>query len=563
MFERLKSLFAGTQLTPLAPPKVKRGQLALPTFLKTSKPADTRLPETDRRLATTDTTTYQNGASTKAVIRDFVAASPDLSAAVWSYLRVGIPSKYTAVAVNAADGTFNVDATQLLQQIIARMDTLTAYDDGYSSIMSLKSVSEALARELIMYGALSGELVLDKSLQPRCIQPISVTTIKFKPDMKGAAKGVYPVQVVSGEEINLDTPCFQYIALDQDLLEAYSMSPIESAIKAVIFKEDFAKDIHRIIKKVIHPRQKISIDEEKFRKWGLSAEAQNDPEKAALELNAVISEIESKINGLAPEDALVFLDSIGFEVENPSNAGLSSEYKTIQDIGNSRLSAGAKVMGTVLGFQSGSSNIASAETMLFMKSADGAVRATLNQFYSRIFTLALRIMGQDVYVKFEYEPIDLRPENELLAFKQTKQMMILEQLSYGLITDEEASLALTGKLPPPGYKPLSGTMFLQKGAAGPADPNTDPSSGNYGGSSNDGSAMNKNLKSDQPDTARGQNKKKAEDEVELEAAAPQPTFVTPNITMNIDNTQSSATVMKMKRDEDGNLIIERMVANGG
>lgn len=485
----------------LPPPKVKKGQLGFPSYFRTTKPADSKLPETDRRLATTDTLNYQGGSSTKAVIRDFVAASPDLSAAVWSYLRVGIPSKYTAVAMNAVDGTFNIEATQLLQQMIARMDTLTAYDDGFSSIMSLRSISESLAREMIMYGAMAGELVLDKAMQPRCIQPISVTTLKFYPDTKSQPRGIRPVQEMSGVEIDLDTPCFSYLSLDQDLLDAYSASPIESAIKAVIFKEDFARDIHRIIKKVIHPRQKISIDEEKFRKWGLSAEAQNDPEKAAAELGAVISEIENKINGLQPEDALVFLDSIGFEVENPSNAGLASEYDTLQAIGNSRLSTGAKVMGTVLGFQSGSSNIASAETMLFMKSADGAIRTKLNQFYSRMFTLAIRVMGQDVYVNFEYEPIDLRPDNELLAFKQTKQMMILEQLSLGLITDEEASLALTGKLPPAGYTPLSGTMF-HKGAA-QADP---AAGGNYGGSTNDGSAMNKNLKSDQPATARGQNK---------------------------------------------------------
>jgi hypothetical protein len=119
-----------------------------------------------------------------------------------------------------------------------------------------------------------------------------------------------------------------------------------------------------------------------------------------------------------------------------------------------------------------------------------------------MFTLAVRLMGMDVYVNFEYEPIDLRPDNELLAFKQTKQMMTLEQLSLGLITDEEASLILTGKLPPAGYKPLSGTMFHKSGGA-----QADPAAGsNYGGATNDGSAMNKNLKSDQPDTARGKNK---------------------------------------------------------
>lgn len=510
MFERLKSVFrrptldAASQLAPLAPPKPKKGGLSFPSLFTRTKPADTRLPQADRRLSTTDTLTYQNGQSTRSIIRDFVAASPDMSAAVWAYLRVGIPSGYTAVAMNAPDGTFNVDATRLLQQIITRMDTMPAYDDGFASVQSLKSCSESLARELIMYGAMSGELVLDKALTPRCIQPVSVTQVFFYPDLKGGSKGVRPVQRIGGEEIDLDTPCFQYVSLDQDLLDAYSWSPMESALKAVIFKEEFAKDILRIIKKVIHPRQTVTIDEERFRKWSLSPEAQMDPELANQELAAAIAQLESQINGLEPEDALVLLDTVGFEVQNPSNAGLASEYKVLQEIGDSRLSTGAKVTGTVLGFQSGSSNIASTETMLFMKSAEGAVKGKLDQFYSRMFTLALRIMGLDVYVKFEYDPIDLRPENELLAFQQTKQMIVLEQLSLGMITDEEASLALTGKLPPVGAPKLSGTMFKMNMGKGTVDtPAQDPAAN----PSNGGSTLNQNLKSDQPATGRGQNKK--------------------------------------------------------
>lgn len=53
------------------------------------------------------------------------------------------------------------------------------------------------------------------------------------------------------------------MSLDQDLLEPYSSSPIESAIKPVIYSEQFSNDITRIVGKVIHPRQKIKIDEER------------------------------------------------------------------------------------------------------------------------------------------------------------------------------------------------------------------------------------------------------------------------------------------------------------
>lgn len=500
MFTKLRSLLgrpsveAATQLPPAPPPKTQKGSKAFPSFFKSTKPdAKQDILRNDRRLANSDLLSLRNAADTRTIIHDYAHASPDLSAALWAYLRVGIPTKYTATALSAVDGTIDVVATGLLQQIITRMDVLPDYTQGFSNTQNLKSLSESLAKELMMYGAMSGELVLDKARLPANIQPVSISSVKFRPD----GRGLKPIQVVGSEEIDLDLPTFVMVTLDQDLLDAYASSPFESAIKPVLFKEDFAQDIHRIIKKVLHPRQKVIINEDKFRKF-LTPEAQVDPDKAAAEMTALVTEIEDKVNGLSPEDALVYFDSLGFEVENPSNAGLSAEYEVLQSIGNSRLSTGAKTMGTILGFQSGSSNIASAETMLFMKSATGAVKQKLDQFYSQIFTVALRLFGLDVVAKFEYADIDLRPEADLAAFRQTQQMMILEQLSLGLITDEEACLKLTGKLPPPGYKPLSGTMFKQTstgGGAGTQEP------------SNGGSTMNQNLNGDTPSIGRGQNKK--------------------------------------------------------
>ena len=185
--------------------------------------------------------------------------------------------------------------------------------------------------------------------------------------------------------------------------------------------------------------------------------------------------------------------------------------------------------------------------MLMMKSATGAVKQPLEEFWSRVFTLSTRLFGQDVVVEFNYAAIDLRPDNELMSFAQTEQMIILEQLSLGLISDDIASLRLTGKLPDPGMKPLSGTGFRTN--ANPsvneqkADQTTNPS--------NSGSTLNQSLNPDTPSTGRGQNKK-AEDDT------PVPQVVAPNITMNIDNTQTTASVLRMRRDEDGSLIVEKV-----
>jgi hypothetical protein len=125
---------------------------------------------------------------------------------------------------------------------------------------------------------------------------------------------------------------------------------------------------------------------------------------------------------------------------------------------------------------SASSTSASAETMLYLKHAD-IIRRKLNEIYSRALTLAVRLFGQDVYVDFRYAAIDLRPTGELEAYRAMEQARILELLSLGLVTDEEACVELTGHLPPQGYTPLAGTMFKTgaSGAAGTENPTSQTS----------------------------------------------------------------------------------------
>ena len=231
-----------------------------------------------------------------------------------------------------------------------------------------------------------------------------------------------------------------------------------------------------------------------------------DEGKAVEEMNALISSIENKVNNLAPEDALIYFDTLGFTVETPAGAGDS--YDTLRDIANAKLASGSKTLPSVLGLAAGSasSNIASTEVATYLRSIDSSVRQKLNEMYSRLFTIGLRLCGLDVYATFTYEPLSIRPDAEMESFAQTRQMRLLELLECGLLSDLECSLMLTGKLPPAGYKPLSGTMFKSnKGTTDPAS--QDPAASDPAKPTNDGSTLNQNLKPDTPSTGRGQNKK--------------------------------------------------------
>lgn len=474
MLERLKGLFSfgGTlrkqgaaALPPLEEPKVPNKVQSVPAYSKrtpTTK-GDQKLAATDRQTANTDLLTLRNGTSTKATIRDLSKVSPDMSGSVYAYQRMVVTRNFTAVARNL-DGTINVPATELVQQLLSRFNYLTDYTDGFTGMSSIHSLAESLALELRLYGSCACELVLDKARVPNRLVPVSTTPsqLSFWDDGSGYA---YPVQTINGRDIKLDQPTFFYEALDQDLLTAYSDPPMEAALQAVLADTEFTNDVRRVIKRALHPRLDATIDWDKFNK-SIPHDIKADPEKLQTYQAAVIASIEEMVNGLNPDDALVHYDVVDFDYLNNGNVTLNKEYDTLQGMVNAKTATGTKSPPAVLGHGAGSQNVASTETLLFMRYCEG-VQNKINSILSRALTLGVRLLGQDAYVQFEFDRVDLRPEAELEAFRAMRQSRILQQLSIGLLSDEEASILLTGRLPAAGAPKLSGTFFMP----GATDPN--------------------------------------------------------------------------------------------
>lgn len=497
MFERTRSFFAavtgaGSKLPVVPPPKVSKGQVSFPGYVKSVTPSSAALKKNDLSLANTDlVATYRLGTKTDQVIRDLTQVSPDLSTAVSSFLRVGIPEFYTAVAYNP-DGSFNREATALALQLLARMDLLPDYTTGFAQIATIRSLSESLGKELIQGGACALEVVLDKSRLPSRFQPIPVSSIEFYED----AKGLRPMQVLSGTRIDLDQPTFIYTSLDQSLLSAYASSPIESAIQPVLASMTFLNDLRRVCARHVYPRYDITIDEEKLR-TRVTPDVAADPEKLAAFLNGIVASVETVINGLGVEEALVHFDFLSVSYIEGGSNDVPSTFSTVKEIYDSKVATGAKALPSILGHSSASQNVASTETMLFMMTANGMVRLKLQEVLSKALTLSVRLFGLDVTVKFQFDSIDLRPASELEAFKAMKQSRVLDQLSLGFITDDEACLALTGQLTPVGYEPKTGTMFRAQSSGSGGNPYSGTSTGDGGG------ALNQNLKPKAPQAPKG------------------------------------------------------------
>ena len=465
---------AATPLPDIVEPKVPKAQQTAPSSVRRSGQKGTqKLQENDRRTASTDLLTLRAGQTTKEVIRNLSATTPDLSAAVNAYIRTVVTPNFTTIARNQ-DGTANPEATSAVQQLVSRLNNLQDYAPGYSEIRSIHGVAEALTKELRLYGSCSLELVLDKARLPYKLQPISTTQIKWQDD----GSSTFPVQTTpAGKEVVLDVPTFFYEDLDPDLLEAYSSSPMEPAVQAVLQSTEFTNDLRRVIKRALHPRLNAEISFEDFRK-SIPLDVVGDPEKFKAYQDAFLTNIQQQVNGLEPDDALVSFDLIKFSYLSRGNESLEREYETLEGISNGKTASGAKVPGAVLGHGAGSQNIASSETMLFLQYAAGT-QLHVNAIISRALTLGARLMGHDVFVEFKFNKPDLRPESELAAFRAMDQSRILELLSLGLLTDEEASIQLTGQLPPPGAAKLSGTGF-KGGSNGAVNSNPFSSTGAMG-----------------------------------------------------------------------------------
>ncbi len=466
MFAALAPSTGSKTLPPLAPIKAPTGGgVALPSYRKTITPT----PGSIIQKKVFDVTnvdlvnTYRNGATTVDNVRAFTRFSPEASASVAANNRVGIPNDYTTIARNP-DGSFNLPGTQLAMQILRQMNSMADYEDGFSHVGSLRSVCEALGRGMQQEGAMCLELVLDKARLPWSFQPIAPSQVVFEVE----DKGLKPAQKIGGELIDLDRPTFFWVSIDPDLYDAYPQSPMEAAIQPILSATTFLTDMRRLCSRHVYPRYEITLVEEKIKEH-MPITVQQDPELLAGYLNSKIEEAQSAINDLGVEEALVHYDFFEVNYIGGDTGNTPDTFTTVNEITSGKVATALKTPPSVLGMGSTSQNLASTETLMFMMNADGLIRTKLMEILSKAMTLAVRLFGLDVTVEFRFADIDLRPVSELEAFRSMKQSRLLTQLSFGFITDEEYCLMTTGQLPPPGHKPLMGTLFPVVPALIPAD----------------------------------------------------------------------------------------------
>jgi hypothetical protein len=468
-FSTVRTKVFGSSLTPPPLPKAPNRAVSVPSYRSQVTTSKAALQKPSVQSATLDRVV-----DAKTQTNDYLALkrlsknSPELSAAISLKLRTAITERFKIFGRNL-DGQVDANVTAMAHELLRRLTFLGSPDGSYGAQQTIQSLSETLGQELMLTGAACLEVALDKQRVPASMNVIAVSTLL----MYEEDNNIRLVQKIGGTEISLDLPTIIYTALDQNPTDAYATSPLTASIQAILSDLDFNNDIRKGLKRAVLPRLKATVNSERLKKLA-PPEVLADPEKFAEFQNSVIDQVEGTINGLNPEDALVGLDIIDYAYIDGGHDP-STIIERVQKVLNAKVVAGAKTMPVTLGFTS-SSSASSAESLLFLKECD-AIRRKLNEIYSRALTVAVRLSGLEGYVEFVYDAPDLRPSQELEAYRAMEQSRILQQLSLGFISDEEASIHLTGHLPPPGAPKLSGTLFMSANPTVDSGAAANPSSG--------------------------------------------------------------------------------------
>ena len=447
---------------------------SLATKAKAATPGSTQdsgsiIPRTNTALVFETVRQLRDTGRKIEAIRKLARMDGNVSAAVFALVQNAM-SGYSLKAYTTGTHELDIEGTQLIRSIAASMDTLYDYTKKFSDKNTLNATIETGLREVVLTGAVASELVLNKERFPDKMNVIPYEELQWK---KGA-QGLYPVQQSGGGEIDLNIPTFWVAESHKEANVAYSNSMMEGALNSSFYFAEAIEDMRRAVRRSGHARILVKLDSEKVRQ-SADAETQQDPDKLRAFMEQTRADIVTVINSLEPEDALVTYDLAEFETI--SAEGEKSDYTPLVNTIAGILSTSLKTPPSILGLRlTGSQSLSNTESLVYLKVVE-SIQRPVEQVMSRAMTLAARLYGSDVYVKFEFEPIDLRPEAELEAFAIMRQDRILEQLSLGFISDDEAAELLGTGPREPGAPELSGTMFHEKQGgiqADDASPNSDP-----------------------------------------------------------------------------------------
>lgn len=433
---------------------------------------ETFLPQPRYREHTTDLFTSRQSDNSNELLQQLFRHDSDISAAVNAYLTVAdTEMRFVCYDMN---GEIDREGIKTVQALITALGTRWDYSKGFLLKPDLRSINEKLRYMVLLRGAASAELVLDRQFIPSEFRLVDPRTLRWFETQSSLFK---PIQIhpTTGDEISLDIPNFFVTFYRQDPTTIYSYSPFVSAINLVAARQQVINDMYRIIQRTGFPRIEVTVLEEVLRK-NAPAEFRADEVKMRQYIGARIGEITSQINSLRADSAFVHLDSVQTGVMNKEGPRQALDIRAIIEVLNAQNQAALKTMATVIGRGEQGVNTGTVEARVFSLNAEQLNRP-IAELWSKALTLALRLQGSESIVDVRFDPVEMRPKTELEPMLTVRQTRMMEALSHGLITDDEFHMQMYGRPRPDNVQEMMGTGFYGNSAqvdTGDISPNSDP-----------------------------------------------------------------------------------------
>lgn len=399
-----------------------------------------------------DLLTLINSGNSTAAVRTMARTSDSTVSSDISTKATIANSGFKITAFNATSLEFDPEATIAAANVLKSLGRVYDYTKGFVAKPSISEVLHRLLVDTQITGAPAIELVMDKDRLPSYISTMAYDYIKKIAKNDGAW---FPRQAIpQQDEVDLDYPNIFISEMLRDSGSAYAISPVIPALPDVFDLRTFKDDMQRAVNRAGHGRLVVSLDYEAVFK-SLPEEVQSaDKDVVYAEMEKVRSDVQGVIDELEPQDALVTWDSAEAAVQDGS--GSRADYKPLLETKLSQLASALKSNSSALGLRiEGSQSLSNTESLIYLKQCAG-IQKPVEDVMTRMLTFACRILGMDVTVDFKFRDINLRPEDELEAFKSSRHSRYRKDLSDGLITD--AYFYHITELPPQ-QSTLSGTGF--------------------------------------------------------------------------------------------------------
>lgn len=412
--------------------------------------------------------------NTQELLKQMFKQDPDVSAAVGSFLTLA--DTPLTMVVRDAEGNIDPSATQQLPKLVRAITAATDYTQGFTFKPNLAMLCQEMRYMLMLRGVIGNELVFDKKLVPTRLQHVDMATIEWFEKEAGVYK---PRQKQPGknEGVMLDIPSFFVSFHRRDPTTIYATSDFVSVINTAAARTQVINDLYRIMQITGFPRIDIKVLEETLIE-NAPESVKSDPNELRNWAAARLDDVAQTFATLRADQSFVHMDSIEAKVLNEKNPAAALEISDVVEVLNSQNQAALKTMATVIGRGQGAAGVASVEARIAAMNAD-QLNVPIKQQLDQALTFLLNVFGIMGFVDCSFAAAEMRPSMELEAQRSLKAARLRNDLSDGLITDEEYHLQVYGRLPPPGLAPLSGTGFLQPAPTGSVDandvtPNDDP-----------------------------------------------------------------------------------------